>query len=207
MPERVPRTRKLSRRSSGNTDRAPPPAEGDRALSNRWGQSAEDALEGLAGLAALFGLAGEFAVFGEAGESAVFGDAGDAGLFAVFGDTGEAGESAVFADAGEAALLAEAAVFAETGVLAESDADDGAWLSLTPAGASAEFSRGAATAVPAPIPSAAMVPTAIHVFFWSFIVVRPFEFGAAGRHLVTSLGSPPAMSRSGEPDERVLRLS
>ncbi|WP_026876382.1 hypothetical protein [Jiangella gansuensis] len=152
----------------------------------------------------MFGLAGEFAVFGEAGELAVFADAGEAELFAVFG---EAGVLAVFGDAGEAGLLAEAAVFAEAGLLAESDADDGAWLSLTPAGASAEFSRGAATALPAPIPSAAMVPTAIHVFFWSFIVVRPFQFGAAGRHLVTSLGSPPAMSRSGEPDERVLRVS
>jgi hypothetical protein len=135
-------------------------------------QSADEALLLDEALAALAGELGELAEFAEladaglAGLAAVAGLAGLAGLFAL------AGEVAVVAEAGLAGLFADTGLFAEAPDEApfcgagweESDGE-----STTPAGW-APLSMGAATAVPAPRPSAVIAPTASHVFFWSFIV-------------------------------------
>ncbi|SDS22624.1 hypothetical protein SAMN04515669_0614 [Jiangella sp. DSM 45060] len=143
-------------------------------------QPADEALSGVDGLAAVAaeaGSAGEFAEFAEAAvfalagsagefaESAVLADAGSAGLFA---DAGSAGEFAEVADAGSAGEFAETAEFADDG--AEEPDDTSA---TSAAGVCAPLRMGAATALPAPRPSAAIVPTASHVFFWSFIVCPP----------------------------------
>ncbi|SDU84181.1 hypothetical protein [Jiangella alkaliphila] len=129
------------------------PGGGDARRSRweeRWlGQPADEALFADAGLAGLAGLA------------AVAAEAGPAGLLAELADAGAAGELA------ELALLAEAPVDADEGAGAEES--DGASV-IPAAGGCAPLSLGAATAVPAPMPSAAIVPTASHVFFWSFIV-------------------------------------
>lgn len=165
------------------------PGGGDARRSRweeRWlGQPADEALFADAGLAGLAGLAAVAAEAGPAGllaepadagaagelaESALLAEAGPAGLFALFAEAGAAGELAELAEAGpagELAELAEAPVDADEGAGAEES--DGASV-IPAAGGCAPLSMGAATAVPAPMPSAAIVPTASHVFFWSFIV-------------------------------------
>ncbi|WP_053205217.1 hypothetical protein [Jiangella muralis] len=133
------------------------------------GQPADEALSGVDGLAGEVADAGSAGLFGVVALVAEAGSAGEFAEVAEAGSAGSAGESAVpaelavFALAGSAGELAEFAEFADDG--AEEPDDTSA------AGACAPLRMGAATALPAPRPSAAMVPTASHVFFWSFIVV------------------------------------